>query len=639
MIVDVKKYLFIGVKEDIEHFFERAQQKGFLEFIPANGKKAFQFTPAIDCLTQALRILRKQPLGKMEEKREGREDALRIAEEVITLKAEAETIAEQIRVIQADIVRVGPLGDFQLEDLSFIEEHGHRTIRFFCMKSAKRDEMKDHDELLYLGTEYDLDYYMSLSKSPIRSPLMMEMKIDLPVGALREKLRALEKHLHKTESQLKKLVKEMNFLHEVLIEELNGYHLAVAKNGVAYPSENSLFVIEAWVPKNKVHSLFAMLQGMAVHAEAIVTEKSDRVPTYMENKGLGKVGEDLVHIYDTPATDDKDPSRWVLWSFCLFFAMIIADAGYGLLFLALAIFVKIKVPHLKGSGQRFIKLLGLLSISCIIWGALTTSYFGISILPSNILSRISMVSYLAEKKADYHLSRQDKVYKDFIHDYPELATAKTGQEILQTPVHGKKKGDTYPILEDFSSSILLELSLLIGVLHIGLSLIRYLGRNWAGLGWVIFMAGGYFYFPSIVQATSLLNFMGWISPTMATDIGIQMIYIGIALASTLAIVQKRFKGLTEVMNVIAVFADVLSYLRLYALSLAATIMADTFNEIGVEIGLALGVVVILAGHSVNLLLGTMGGVIHGLRLNFIEWYHYSFEGGGRLFAPLQKLKR
>jgi V/A-type H+-transporting ATPase subunit I len=89
---------------------------------------------------------------------------------------------------------------------------------------------------------------------------------------------------------------------------------------------------------------------------------------------------------------------------------------------------------------------------------------------------------------------------------------------------------------------------------------------------------------------------------------------------------------------IQVFADVLSYLRLYALALAGMIMATTFNDMGMTVGLLGGFIVILAGHAVNILLGIMAGVIHGLRLNFIEWYHFSFDGGGRLFKPLKLLK-
>ena len=136
----------------------------------------------------------------------------------------------------------------------------------------------------------------------------------------------------------------------------------------------------------------------------------------------------------------------------------------------------------------------------------------------------------------------------------------------------------------------------------------------------------------------MVQFMGWVDSTIAGEIGLQLIYTGLGISVFLALVQHRLKGLGEIVNMVQVFADVLSYLRLYALALAGSIMAATFNEMGMAIGLLGGFVVIIAGHGVNILLGVMAGVIHGLRLNFIEWYHYSFEGGGRLFNPLKLLK-
>ena len=136
-----------------------------------------------------------------------------------------------------------------------------------------------------------------------------------------------------------------------------------------------------------------------------------------------------------------------------------------------------------------------------------------------------------------------------------------------------------------------------------------------------------------------MEFLGIIPKTTAETVGIQLVYGGIGVAVVFALIQKRLKGIAEITQIIQVFADILSYLRLYALALASTIMARTFNDMGLGIGLVLGSVIILLGHSINILLGTMGGVIHGLRLNFIEWYHYSFEGEGRLFNPLRKLRK
>ena len=103
-------------------------------------------------------------------------------------------------------------------------------------------------------------------------------------------------------------------------------------------------------------------------------------------------------------------------------------------------------------------------------------------------------------------------------------------------------------------------------------------------------------------------------------------------------IQKRLHGLDEILRVINVFADVMSYLRIYALSLAGLIMASTFNNIAAKSPIYAGIFIILVGHTVNLVIAIQGGIIHGLRLNFIEWYHYSFEGGGKLFNPLKLLK-
>ena len=132
--------------------------------------------------------------------------------------------------------------------------------------------------------------------------------------------------------------------------------------------------------------------------------------------------------------------------------------------------------------------------------------------------------------------------------------------------------------------------------------------------------------------------MGLIAKPEATAIGLQLIYVGMGTALGLALLQKRLKGFGEIANLVQVFCDVLSYLRLYALGLAGAVMAQTFNELGMDIGLVFGFIVILLGHSINIVLGLVAGVIHGLRLNFIEWYHYSFVGGGRLFKPLIRFK-
>ena len=115
-------------------------------------------------------------------------------------------------------------------------------------------------------------------------------------------------------------------------------------------------------------------------------------------------------------------------------------------------------------------------------------------------------------------------------------------------------------------------------------------------------------------------------------------YVGLILAVGIAIFRHKLLGLLEASNLIQIFGDVLSYLRLYALGLAGSLLTATMLDLAASVPFVFGLIILLLGHAVNIVLGIMGGIIHGLRLNFLEWYHYSFEGGGRMFNPLRKQK-
>ena len=396
-----------------------------------------------------------------------------------------------------------------------------------------------------------------------------------------------------------------------------------------------LFAVEAWVPTKKLTLARLLTRSFSIHFESIPTEKNDVAPTYLENKGFSRVGEDLVDIYDTPASDDNDPSPWVFWAFILFFSMIVADGGYGFIYLLIAFFLKYKFKKIKGSGKRFITLLTTLAVGCITWGVLTSSYFGIDISPKNPLNKYSLIGWMAEKKAAYHIEEQDDVYQFWIEKNPALKTIQNPAQFLST----EHKKDTYPIYEEFSDNILLELAIFVGLVHLSLSLMRYGRRNWANAGWICFMIGGYLYFPSHMDATSFINFLGIMSKPFAQAVGLQLVIIGLSAATILACIQLKLGGLAEITKVVQVFADTLSYLRLYALGLAGMMMASTFNELAKDANFFLGLLILIGGHALNFTMGAVGGIIHGLRLNFLEWYHYSFEGGGRSFNPLRLLKR
>jgi V/A-type H+-transporting ATPase subunit I len=634
MIVNLHKYLIVGNKNEMDRFFSLAQRAGFLEFIGLSKKKALEMPEEAKTILAAIKIA-KGHASHGSKAFEGAEEPLQLAEQMIEWKEQEEKLLEEERILEAEIARVHAFGNFSRAELDMLEHESKRVFQFFCMKSDLARETVQPHHVIYVGTEYDLDYFVSISKERVQYPKMIEIFIERPVGALKMRQQALKKELLEVQQNIHESSQGLPDLQKGLLSYLDEYHLKLAKHDAISPL-SSLFAIEAWVPETKIQSLEGLLSKLPIFAEEIAIEEHDRIPTCQENKGAAKIGEDLVHVYDIPNWTDKDPSLWVLIFFAIFFAMIVSDAGYGLIYLSIGLWLKFKYKKASGFLKRFTKLVLICSSSCILWGIATASFFGIEIGPQNPLREMSFINYLATKKAAYHLKQKDDVYEEYVKEFPAVANAKTPQEFFLATRTDNEGKISFQAQTDFSDDILLELSLFIGVIHISLSFLRYMRRNWTGLAWILFMVGGYLYFPSFLDATSLVNFLGWISKPLAYKIGSQMLYAGLILVLVISLLQKKKWGaLHELTNAIQVFADVLSYLRLYALALAGMIMASTFNDLGVRAGMIGGFFIIIAGHITNLALTVMSGTIHGLRLNFLEWYHYSFEGGGRLFDPLR----
>ncbi|NGX55808.1 MAG: hypothetical protein K1060chlam5_00035 [Candidatus Anoxychlamydiales bacterium] len=634
MIINVKKFLIYGIKDQLDVFFKTAQEKGFIEFI-SKKKKINILSENIKDYISAIKILKKQPVI---EQTKNKTSSKVVVKKTLEVEQLIEEIEEEKRYLLSEIQRITPFGSFNKEYLNEIEDKSHRLFQFLCIKSSKREKLKLDPELIYIGSQFELDYFVAINKEKKNYPKMIEITIDVSLDALKDKLSVITLREENLIKELKDLAKYLDHLKNNLLHELNIYNLDISKNKSLSKAEDKLFTIEAFIPENKIEELKILTKKMMVDFSEISIEKNDRVPTYLENKGFSKVGEDLVNIYDTPSFEDADPSMWVLVAFVIFFAMIVSDAGYGLIYFLIFLFLKFKIKNKKPLLKRFTKLVFILSTACMAYGVLTGSFFGMDLNYKKPISKKIFLNYLASKKASYHLNKKDDVYDIYIKKYPSIRNSKTGKEFLMKAKKMQDGSEKFEALDVFKDNILLELSILAGVIHLALSLLRYTKRNLANIGWVVFLIGGYLFFPKMLDATSIFNFLNVISKQNAFFIGKYLTFSGIILAVSIAIFRKKILGIFEITNVIQIFSDVMSYLRLYALGLAGMIMANTFNSLGVSVGLKFGFIIVIFGHAINVLLAIMGGVIHGLRLNFIEWYHYSFIGDGKLFNPLKLLK-
>jgi V/A-type H+-transporting ATPase subunit I len=330
------------------------------------------------------------------------------------------------------------------------------------------------------------------------------------------------------------------------------------------------------------------------HGLAVLVEEpgpADRPPTLLENPGPLAAGQDLVGFYQVPAYGSWDPSRIVFISFTLFFAMILSDAGYALVLgLLLAVFW----PRLGRSagGRRARTLCALLVGGAFLWGVLVGSYFGVT-----------------------------------------PGTATLGGHLRLLDIH------------DFDT--MMRLSVGIGILHLVLAHLEqaWLRRNWSSLahaGWIAAMLGGF-----ALWLGEGAGAPGWLGTAGRWGLGLGLLAVFTftserAVHDLRGVLLRLLDGMRALTGVTRIFGDVLSYLRLFALGLASASLALTFNDLARQAGEVQGpgllytILILLAGHLLNLLLAVMSGVVHGLRLNYIEFYNWALSGEGYAFQPFRK---
>lgn len=398
----------------------------------------------------------------------------------------------------------------------------------------------------------------------------------------------------------------------LLVRSLTALEDAASRAGAALQTcdLDPLFALEAWVPVEHVEELTAYAQQKGFVVECRPPTPGEQPPTLIHNAPRVEAGEDLVNFYMTPGYWTWDPSAIVFVSFAIFFAMILADAGYAAV-LGLGLLViwrKLGRPtsgdalltstddielgrpaSQRTAGQRFRPMLLLIVLVSIVYGMLVGSYFGIAPPPDSLLGRLH-------------------------------------------------------VLDMNNSRLMMGISVLVGAIHVILANVMDARRyeDWrdglASIGWATAVAGG------------LLAAVGMAIPSAAI---LKMVGGVIAVFGLVLVVGytarhekplgRAMGGLLGLTKISAAFGDILSYLRLFALGLASASLATAFNDMAIGIrsglprlGLLFALLVLLFGHALNLLLGVSSGVIHGLRLNVIEFFNWGLKDEGRRFSPFRR---
>jgi len=628
MHIDVSKVLFIGTQANKTPFFKAIQALGCVQFMKAGNEDAQEIQDLISLFSRAVKILKHY--GESEEDKGDVSHPYAFCQAVIALEKRKEELLSFLKQLKSRLDELRPLGTIPFQDLLYLRSSSTLIPRLWIAPSSKHAHMLS-SSLILLATEGASEYFISFTHDIPHIPGLREITIDEKVEKLNDEYANAKKELFSVEAELKSRAEWLHSLKTSFVHTMNSTKRELTEGSAQTPLDQHLFAIQGWIPENKREETEKVASQHGILMEPIHPEKGEVKPTYLENKGFSLIGEGLVHIYDTPSYTDADPSLWVLSFFSLFFAFIMNDGGYGIVFFLTALYLMFKKKKKAESAgsKRFVKLLMLLGISCIGWGCLAQSFFGIEISKDNPLHSLSLLHPLLEIHARHHMSEESQIWLSWLEAHKDIPTP-TIEEFLYSP---SPTGAIFA--EVFKGQLMFEIALIVGVIHILAGMGRYLFRNIAYGGWMLFMVGAYMFLPSIADANSILPYLFQSTPELFAHYGKQLMLVGFSFALLISLIRHGIVGLLEACtSPIQMFGDVLSYLRLYALSLAGAVVAEMINQMGHTMPPPIAWILIPICHSGNMIMSTVGGVIHGLRLNFLEWYHYSFIGGGKRFAPL-----
>ncbi|MDD4291144.1 MAG: V-type ATP synthase subunit I [Clostridia bacterium] len=355
----------------------------------------------------------------------------------------------------------------------------------------------------------------------------------------------------------------------------------------------STFILAAWIPAKDKKTVETALSECASAYEVSFREptEDELPPTELDNPRFVKPFETVTEMYSVPNYWERDPNVFVAIFYFIFFGLMLADVGYGLILSLGALFL-IKVMKVEGGMRTTASLLGCCGISCVIWGILFRSWFAIELSPDSFLYKIGVLSPL--------------------------------EDII----------------------IMLIMSLAFGVIHLSV------GYMLAGVAqckkgkvfdaildnfiWVVAFIGLVFWL--------VFSMLDAISVPLLSNIG-KYAFFGALVVKVVtngrhskSIFGKVFGIFGGAYGVINVMSDIMSYLRLFGLGLASAVMGYVFNLLG---GLLMGnvftaifgIIVFIIGHAINLGINALGTYVHNMRLQHVEFFGRFYTGEGIKFKP------
>lgn len=513
----------------------------------------------------------------------------RVVDEILQINRDIPKIEEKILALKKEQSELSQWGDPGIETIKELEKDG------LYFKFLQGPAQLDGESLNEIDVKAEL--VKRVFRDAVKTLLIAVSRHEIEYGADYLELpppRASVEQIGDEISQLKQEVNEKARLlesHAKRLDDLESYYTRLLNNkklsevqtGLFVDAE--LFVLTGWCPANKIQELKSEFeeQKMAVAIEPYEPEEEDMPPTHLENSVIGRAIEPLYDFMGmVPSYSEPDTSVIFLLMLSMFSGFLLADGGYGLLmFLPVVVFYSFLKN--KGIDKSVLNLFVALTGGIALYGVLTNTYFGELVTP------ISFYQFEPERF--------------FIQG----------------------------------------ICFFIGASHLTLAHILKMNRQpftlkyLSEVGWILFIWAMYIIICQMILGRDFVLPFSMFFPLLYAGLALIMIFTN----PSWNIPYSLACGFGAILiNASAYFSDVLSYIRLWAVGLAGGEVARAFNEIAAMIPFfALRIPVYFLGHGINIILGLIAILAHGVRLNLLEFSnHLDLEWAGRKYDPFREIK-
>ena len=529
-----------------------------------------------------------------------------IFDKVKEKEAEFNKLDNEKTKLQATIDSLSPWESF---DASF-EDLESLKIPTFLGSIPKQNEENLNSELSdcyfeIISTNNDETFFFVMCNTEQKEEVTEKLRaLGFSQFKSEEKVAPL-KTIHDSMDRIAKIDSEKFFIKEELaafeeeyktLELVNEYYenMTVRKEATNnFLKTENVMVIQGWIAEEDEKELVSVVNKVAgdeayITFEDVKEDEYDKVPTKLKNNEINSCFESITEMYSTPKYDEIDPTPLLTPFYLLFFGMMVADMGYGLLMILATGYALKKFKFDEGT-RKFVKFFFYLGFPTIGFGAIYGAFFG-DLIPS--------LPRLIDTNKDITTILILSIVLGAIQIFCGL-----GIKAYMLIKAGKPLDAFY----DVGSWVITLISL--GIVLVGA------------------FAGGV---PSIVKNIAIVAMIFGMVVIVLTN--------GRGAGSKAA---ELGQGAYALYGITSYVGDLVSYTRLMALGLAGGSLAGAFNMI---IGLfssniialiLFGPLLFVFGHIFNLALSLLGAYVHTCRLQYVEYFGKFYEGGGRAFAPFK----